>query len=157
MSTVTNITTLNQLVGNLRDIADLHQQIHGFNYGEPWEFYQSGVTNSPEMWVTCEGVTREGSKVSTFNMRVYIVDNVKRGELNELEVESDLIQIAEDIIAQLRHHSYGWNLPRTDNISISVRTERTPKMLTAVEFALTIRVPKPDNRCAISFTTNPLS
>lgn len=156
-TTITNITTLNQLVNNLRVIADNHIQIHNFLYGEPWEFYQSGCTNSPELWLACESVNREGASATVFNMNIVIADNVRRGEANELEVESDLIQIAEDIIAQLRHPHYGWNVRREDNIRISIRTERDPKNLTTVEFQLSVRVPKSDSRCAIPFSSNPVT
>jgi hypothetical protein len=157
MTTVTNILTLNQLVNNLQDIADKHYQINDFKYGDPWEFYSSGVTRAPEMWVTCESVTREGDSVSNFNMKIYIVDNVKTGELNELEVESDTIQIAEDVLAQLRHHGYGWAVDARANVSMNVRTERSPKNLTGVDFNVNIRIRKPDDRCRIPFSTNPIT
>lgn len=157
MPTVTNITTLNQLVENLRVIAENHLQINRFLYGEPHEFYLSGVTSSPEMWVACESVNRDVSGVSIFNMNIVLADNVKRGEANELEVESDLVQIAEDVIAQLKHPTYGWNLQDGSNIRLSIRTESTPKNLTTVEFQVSLRVKKPNNRCAIPFTTNPIT
>ena len=156
MPTIVNITTLNQLVGNLQDIADKHQMINGFQYGEPWEFYQSGVTNSPEMWVTCTGVTRERA-VTIYNVTIYVADNVKRGEVNELEVESDIIQIGEDIIYQLQNNDYGWNVPQDTSIDIKLMTEKTPKNLTVIEFSVSIRTKKPANICAIPFTSNPIT
>ena len=155
MATTINITTLNQLVNNLQDIADKHQMINGFIYGESWEFYQSGVTNSPEMWVTCTGISRERA-VTVYDLIIYLADNVKRGEVNELEVESDLIQIAEDVIFQLQNNDYGWNIPQDTVIPVKLMTERTPKNLTVVEFSVNIRTKKPANICAIPFTSNPI-
>lgn len=155
MATTINITTLNQLVSNLQDIADKHQMINGFIYGESWEFYQSGVTNSPEMWVTCTGISRERA-VTVYDLIIYLADNVKRGEVNELEVESDLIQIAEDVIFQLQNNDYGWNIPQDTVIPVKLMTERTPKNLTVVEFSVNIRTKKPANICAIPFTSNPI-
>jgi len=156
MATTTNITTLNQLVANLRDIADKHQMINGFMYGETWEFYQSGVTNSPEMWVSCTGITRERA-VTVYDIIIYLADNVKRGEINELEVESDLIQIAEDVIYQLQNNDYEWNIPQDTTIPVKIMTERTPKNLTVAEFSVSIRTKKPANICAIPFTSNPIT
>jgi len=153
----TNPTTLNQLVENLRVIADSHLQIHAFKYGNPWEFYQSGTTNSPEMWVALNSVNREVAGVTTFNFNIVIADNVKRGEVNELEVESDIIQICEDIIAYLKHPSFGFNLPNTANITITVRTENSPKNLTTAEFQVAIRIPKAANRCQIPFNNQPIT
>ena len=155
MATTINITTLNQLVSNMQDIADKHQMINGFIYGESWEFYQSGVTNSPEMWVTCTGISRERA-VTVYDLIIYLADNVKRGEVNELEVESDLIQIAEDVIFQLQNNDYGWNIPQDTVIPVKLMTERTPKNLTVVEFSVNIRTKKPANICAIPFTSNPI-
>lgn len=157
MSATTNITTLNQLVENLRVIASEHLQIHTFYYGDPHEFYLSGTTNSPEMWVACDSVNREMGGVTVFNMNIVIADNVKRGEANELEVESDIIQICEDILAYLRHPSWGFNVPDTSSVNITIRTERTPKNLTTAEFLVPIRVKKPNNRCAIPFNNQPLT
>lgn len=156
MATVVNITTLNQLIGNLRDIADKHQQINGFKYGEPWEFYQSGTTRSPEMWVSCTGFSRERA-VTIYNLTIYLADNVKRGEENELEVESDLVQISEDVIYQLQNNNgYGWNVPQETVIPVKLMTEKTPKNLIVTEFSVNIRTKKPANICAIPFTTNPI-
>jgi hypothetical protein len=157
VSTVTNIQTLNQLVENLRVIASEHLQIHTFYYGDPHEFYLSGTTNSPEMWVACDSINRESGRVNIYNMNIVLADNVKRGEVNELEVESDLIRIAEDVVAYLRHPDYGWNVSESASINFSIRTERTPKNLTTVEFVVPIRVKLPDNRCAIPFTNDPLN
>ena len=155
MATTLNITTLNQLVSNLQDIADKHQAINGFQYGEAHEFYLSGTTNAPEMWVTCTGVSLEQS-TTIYNLTIYLVDNVKRGEVNELEVESDLIQLTEDIKYQLQNNDYGWNIPRDTVIDAKIMTERTPKNLTVTEFSVSIRTKKPANICAIPFTTNPI-
>jgi len=157
VSTVTNITTLNQLVKNLRVIASEHLQIHTFYYGDPHEFYLSGTTNSPEMWVACDSISRESGRVNVYNMNIVLADNVKRGEVNELEVESDLVRIAEDVIAQCMDSRYGWNVAESATINMSIRTERTPKNLTTVEFMIPIRVKLPNNRCAIPFNQNPLT
>ena len=156
MSTTTTPTTLNQIVENLREIAANHYQIHTFYYGDPHEFYLSGTTNSPEMWVACDSIDRDvKGGVSTFNFNIVIADNVKRGEVNELEVESDIEQICEDVLAQLNHPDYRWNV--TSTAKITIRTEKTPKNLTTAEFQVAIRVPKPNNRCAIPFSTNPIT
>lgn len=109
------------------------------------------------MWVACDSVNRESGRVNIYNMNIVIADNVKRGEVNELEVESDLIRIAEDIVSWLRHPDYGWNITETANINFSIRTERTPKNLTWVEFLVPIRVPIPANRCAVPFSNSPLT
>lgn len=156
MSAITNIISLNQLVENFRVFASAHQQIHTFLYGEPHEFYLSGTTNSPELWLACESVARDpNGNTTTYNMNVIVADGVKIGEVNELEVESDLIQIAEDVLAYLRDPRFKWTI--TNQSTITVRMEKTPKRLTTAEFQVSIKTPKPNNRCAIPFSTQPIS
>ena len=108
------------------------------------------------MWVSCTGITRERA-VTVYDLIIYLADNVKRGEINELEVESDLIQIAEDVIFQLQNNDYGWNIPQDTVIPVKIMTERTPKNLTVAEFSVSIRTKKPANICAIPFTSNPIT
>lgn len=154
MPTVSNITTLNQLIGNLSDIADKHQLINGFRYGDAWEFYSSGVTRSPEMWVTCTGGTRQ-TGVTVFDLIITLADNSKRGEAAELDIESDLVQIAEDIIAQMRNAEYGWSIDRNGDIPIKIMTEKSPKNFVVAEFSVSVRIKKADDRCSIPFSSDP--
>ena len=155
MPTTTNIYTLNQLIENVRQIATNHRQIHDFYYGDEWEYLTSGVTQTPSLRIVCPSVVRS-SRTTQFNVDFSIYSNVLRTELDETEVESDLVLIAEDVIAQMRKDEYGW-IVSDEGVNIDIRTEHTQKMFTVVTFTLQVLISKPDDRCTIPFDSDPIT
>jgi hypothetical protein len=151
-TTRANITTLNQLIENIQAIADAHRQIHRFAYGNTWEMYASGTTVTPEMWCNVSRVQR-GINSTTYDVDIWIVDNMMRGETDELERHSDLILIAEDVIAQLRSSSYGWLVDRTDITDINLLVEYSPKNLCGVNFTISMEIKKETDRCDIPYSS----
>lgn len=149
---ITPIATLNQILDGLEDIADAHGQINTFGKGDVWEMATSGVTEYPVMWVDLENVTRS-KNITAYNFTFYILDLVQKGEGNEWHVLSDTHKIAEDIIAELRHPSWTWNLRRDSDITINNFTEKLDDMLSGVSFQIPIQVVMPDDRCQIPATT----
>ena len=148
------ITTLNQIIANLSEIAVQHRQLHNFKFGNPAEFYTSGVADCAEMW--CQVNTATVSRnTMTYSFRVWVLDGVKRGELNENEVLSDMALIANDIIAQLRHPDYDWVIDFADNQTLNFFTEYSPYKWAGVWFDVDIELKYPNNRCAIPFITEP--
>src|SRR5688572_18224741 len=118
------MNTLNQIVEGLKRIADSHQQIHSFGFGDFGEMATSGVINYPIMWAELNrdpGAIRN-RRQTIYNFTIYILGIVRRGEGDELEVLSDAHRIAEDVIAEMRHPSWTWNFP-FDNVPISNDTE----------------------------------
>jgi len=154
MTSYSNITTLNQLMANIQEIATQHRQINDFKYGNTWEHYASGTTNTPELWCNVESAQR-GISSTTFDVRFWLVDSVIRGEIDELERHSDLVQIAEDIIAQLRHPAYKWRINRDTLFNLDLLVEYSPKNLAGVTFTVSVEVAKGDDRCNIPFVTPP--
>lgn len=160
MSSQSNITTLNQLVNNFSEIARLHEMINRFEYGNPTDYYQSGTTNSPEMWMHCDNITRHHQGVSDCVCTITLADEVMRNSVNELEVESDLVQIADDVCAQcqIKAANYGWAVQKDSPVSYRIFTEdrKTPKNMKLLQFQITIRIKKDANQCAIPFTQQPI-
>jgi hypothetical protein len=160
MSSQANIRTLNQLVNNFREIASLHQMIRRFEYGNPTAYYQSGTTDAPELWMHVDTVSRHVGGTATFEAKLTMADEIKRDGSDELEVESDLIQIATDVLDQcyISAASYGWVVKRDEAMQIQVFTEdrKTPKNLKLVQFQINIQLKVPINGCAIPFSQNPI-
>ena len=140
--------TLNQLKRGLNDIADAHLQIRSFGFGDLHEFGTSGTTEYVSMWVDPQPVLKN-RRYTQYRMTIYLFDRVLKGEANETEVLSDLIRIAEDIIAEIRHPSWTWNQRLADEIQIEYDTERMGDWLGAAWFNIEFRLPTPDNRCQI--------
>lgn len=161
MSSQANITTLNQLVNNFRDIVDKHQIIRRFEYGNPTDYYQSGTTDSPELWMHVDTITRDNGGVSTFDCTLTLADEIIREGTNELEVESDLVLLADDIVAQcyIKSPEYGWSVPRSQTTQYQIFTEdrKTPKNLKLLQFNLQIRVKKASDTCSIPYSSEPIT
>lgn len=156
MST-TKTTTLNQIVSNLQSIATNHKQINAFSFGELADLYTSGVSNPCEMWVQIDSFKRTRN-TSKYFFTFWLVDSVRRGYDSFTEVYSDTAQIAEDVIAQLRHPDYNFtvmNVSEDDDIDVSFFNEITPERYYGVTFKLVIQLTKIDDRCAIPFDAEP--
>jgi len=151
----TTITTLNQVVQNLSAIADVHQQLHGFKQGSPWDFYTSGICDAAEMWLNV-GEAVVGRNTITFKFTMWLLDGVRRGDINELEVQSDMAQVAQDVIAQLRSPSYDWNFDLAAKTTLNIVQEKTPYRFAGVWFDFEIQLKYPSDTCRIPFSTTPI-
>jgi hypothetical protein len=150
----TTVTTLNQIVQNLNSIADNHQQLHGFKFGNPWDFYTSGICDAAEMWVAVNSAAAT-RRSTDFKFTMWLLDGVRRGDVNELEVQSDMTQVATDVIAQLRHPDYGWSYDMESSVTMSVVQEKTPYRFAGVSFDFEIKLMYPQDTCRIPFTNTP--
>jgi hypothetical protein len=148
------ITTLNQIVRNLSEIVDKHLQIHAFKFGDPHEFYTSGSADCTEMWVQIQNdlVSRN---TATYTFRMWILDGVRRGEINETEVMSDCDLIARDVIAQIRNPDYDWVVEYTQTHSLFFVTEHSPYKWAGVWFDFSIKLKSPGDTCRIPFSSPP--
>ena len=103
------IRTLNQIINELKEIANQHLQINSFNAGTLDDFATSGDTRYPAMWVSYENAAIS-SRTESFSFSIWIVDRVKKDRTNLVEVHSDCKSILNDIKAQLNDPGYGWSL-----------------------------------------------
>lgn len=147
--------TLNTVVKNIKEIANRHRQIHAFKFGDPWEFYTSGTADCAEMWMQIQP-SPIGVSTTDFNFRIWLLDGVKRGEINELEVQSDMLQIAKDIIAQLNNPNYPWAFNRSQSNMATCVTESSPYKWSGVYFDINLKCLDPIDRCSIPFTSAPV-
>lgn len=148
------MVTLNNIVQNLNEIANKHLQIHGFKFGDPWEFYSSGVCDCTELWVQMQPPVATLTTIE-YKFIAWLLDGVRRGEVNETEVLSDMTLIAHDIIAQLHHPDYAWAFDRKKEFTLNNYTEKTPYKLSGVSFDFGLKTLKPADTCQIPFSSNP--
>lgn len=141
--------TLNQIVSQLNTIANNHAQIQTFGFGDVWEISTSGDIQYGLMWVTLEGVevsTRE--KAEYYNFSLLFMDAVKNGEVNELEVLSDQLSIAKDVLATLKNPTYDWTFE--DNVStLEDFTERFVDSVSGWKLNIRLKLPFTSDRCVI--------
>lgn len=93
----TNLKKVNQI---LKEIADNHANIYDYGLGDVWEI-NAKDRNFTLLWVDLQPSTIN-PKTVVLNMNLYCMDLVTNGESNELNVQSDTLQILEDVIILLK-------------------------------------------------------
>jgi hypothetical protein len=142
-----NRDTLNQVITQLEAIATAHYQINSFGFGDIWEINTSGDINYPLMWLVHDAV-EISQGVQTFKFNLIFCDIVKGGEVNETEVLNDQLEIAKDVIAQLKHKDYQWDF-LGENINLEAFTERFTDSVAGYSLAINLDLPFDSNRCSI--------
>lgn len=119
--------TKNQVVTQLKTLANNHLQIRGFGYGDRWEL-ETAMTQTdgtdkglaqpqkqPFMWVT-PIVARVSDSSLFYDFEIIVGDLVKKDESDELEVESDTLLICLDVLSKLDDEDYDWSLSKQSNL-----------------------------------------
>jgi len=137
--------TLNKDIKLIQTLKEAHGQLASgtFYFGDPWEFCASQNIQYPFLGLRFINSTVEG-KIHTRNFNIFLCDRVKKGELNETEVISDLELVMLDLHNQLRLNLEG-NDPTTTppatvtpNPSITPFTERFEDEVSGVEMNIGI-------------------
>ena len=87
--------TLNQIESILRNIATSHRQVNTFGFGDIWEAAKA-KTNYPLMWADVRPSSFNDHVVSVV-IDLWFMDRVMPSEENELEVQSDMLTLADGI------------------------------------------------------------
>ena len=143
----TNRDTLNQIITELEAIATAHYQINSFSFGDIWEINSSGGIDYPLMHLNIDNVEIQGS-MQKFKFNLLFCDIVKGGEVNENDVLSDQLEIAKDVIAQLKHHDYAWDF-LGNNLVLEAFTERLTDSVSGYSLSIDLELPYDSNRCSI--------
>jgi len=143
----TNRDTLNQIITELEAIATAHYQINSFSFGDIWEINTSGGIDYPLMHLNIDNVEIQGS-MQKFKFNLLFCDIVKGGEVNENDVLSDQLEIAKDVIAQLKHKDYAWDF-LGNNLVLEAFTERLTDSVSGYSLSIDLELPYDSNRCSI--------
>lgn len=107
--------TLNQVITRIKTLALEHKQLRNFYRGDVTDF----LTDKTTRYASCflqdgTGSIDPSGKATGLNFRLFLLDLVNVSENakdNELEVMSDMLSIAEDLIAEMDHSDfYDWKL-----------------------------------------------
>jgi surface protein len=144
--------TINQIIDLFKFCAEGHYAIVTYGYGDRWELPYKAKgeerRNYPIMWVTPLTHRINGVQIHR-RYRLIVGDVVKRGEMNEQEVESDTEKWLMDIIAVLRN-THPLPIPVeivTDNIEITPFTESSGDNLTGHYADITLKSDYKFNKC----------
>lgn len=138
--------TLNQLIALITDMGQSHQMIQKTHFGSVMTFL--GTENKyPAM-----NFDLLGAEVRSSELRVkfafFFFDRAL--EESDEEVMSDQLQIAQDIISQLRYPGHEFTVD--DFIPITFFSDDTPDVLAGVRADITINLGYISDRCQVPST-----
>ena len=141
--------TLNQLVQTISDLGDKHEIIATTYYGAAMDKLAESDVAYPMFTFNVAAGRINGQEIN-LDFSMFFFDRLVADKSNEQDVHSDQLQIAQDIIAQLRWQ--GWDFSVLDAITVNLFTDDTPEMLAGVNVEMTISMPYQSDRCAVPST-----
>ncbi|CAB4152981.1 hypothetical protein UFOVP617_43 [uncultured Caudovirales phage] len=139
--------TLNQVVSQIKAIAEAHQQINTVYYGDFDEFLGESADNVyPAMYFDSTNANIS-TRTLTLNFSLFFFDRMLPEKINETEAVSDQLSIAQDIIAQLLFQEFEFEM--SENVALTFITEDTPDNLIAVKADISLELPFTSDRCQV--------
>lgn len=120
--------TYNNIIARIKNIALAHKQVKSFYKGLVSDFLTDKTTLYAAVFLQDNGGTISLSgHATTINFKLYFVDLVHVAadtKDNEQDVHSDMISVAQDILAQLNHPSYNdWIISPDNNLQLLVEDD----------------------------------
>lgn len=139
--------TLNQVVSQIKAIAEAHEQLNTVYYGDFDEFLGESADNVyPAMYFDSTNASISTSTL-TLNFSLYFFDRMLPEKINETEAVSDMLSVAQDIIAQLLYQEFEFEM--SDSVQLTFITEDTPDNLIAVKADISLELPFTSDRCQV--------
>jgi len=140
--------TLNQIRQELNDIADSHQQINYFYWGDWIEGYSKQDVDHVSM--ICSLQSAEIGKYTTnITLTIAISDLVRDGNENQYDVESDTLQIMKDIWVILNSNKWQ-SFAQVENVGgIRLLRYNDPDLTTGWFADFVIKIQDPRNDCIL--------
>jgi len=140
--------TLSNLIGKLKEIQQSHPMLHTFGEGDIYDYVDNGgEIKYPVMWVVTKPSTYNAKSMS-YRLVLLFADLLTEDKSNRLQVQSDLHQVALDVIAKLKlQNDYVFNL--ADNISMEFFQERFDDFTAGITADIEILDPLPLDKCSI--------
>jgi len=150
--------TLNQVLQRLKILATAHRQIKNFYYGNVVDFLTAQATQYPSCFLQdLPGTIDPAGKQVTMNFKMFLLDLVNvsaDAKQNEQDVQSDTLNIAMDLIAQIDYSGYtDWKIGA--GIPTQFVQEELDDMVAGITIDISIVTPWDKNVCAVpanSFT-----
>lgn len=148
--------TLNQIRNRIETIAKAHKQVRDFKKGLVSDQQNEHTTKYPAVFLIENngGSISISNRVTVINYQMFILDLVNVSEnskLNENDVISDMVSIAQDLIAQMHNDIYtDWRVGSDNNLDIVVEDEADMRAGCVVNFSITTTYTL--NICAVPST-----
>ena len=139
--------TLNQVIKQIEDIGNAHQQIKTVFYGSAFDLLSKGSdVQYPVMLFDLSNASISG-KVLSLSFSFFFMDRMLPEETNYNDVLSDQLLTAQDIIAQLDYNDFDFTLQ--ESATLNSFMENTPDLLAGWQTDVTLDLPYIYNRCEV--------
>jgi hypothetical protein len=140
--------TLSNLVSKLNEIQENHPMINTFGEGNIYDYVDNGgEIKYPVMWVVMKPLNYN-NKVLSYRATIVFADLLTEDKSNRLQLQSDQLQVALDVIAKLKlDNTYNFNI--SDSSAIEFFEERFDDFTAGVTADIEILDPNPLDKCSI--------
>lgn len=149
--------TLNNVISRIKTIALAHKQVKSFFYGAVSDFLNDHTTLYNAVFLQDNGGSISlGRHATTLNYRLFIMGLVhvaSETKENEQDVQSDMISIAMDLLAQMNDGNYNdWKISPDNNLQLVVENDGDMHAGVIIDFSVSL--PFKQNICAVPSTLN---
>ncbi len=144
--------TLNQVINRIKILAQAHKQIRNFYCGNVVDFLTDKKTSYPSFFLQdLPGNIDPLGKQVTMNFRIFLLDLVHVSadtKQNEQDVQSDMLSVAMDLVAQIDYSGYNdWKI--ASSVPSQFVTEDMDDMVAGITADISIVTPWDKNVCAV--------
>jgi hypothetical protein len=144
--------TLNQVIARIKNLSLAHKQVRNFYQGLVSDFLKDKTTNYPSVFIQDNGGNiSTGSKETKLSYRMFLLDLVNVSEnskTNEQDVQSDMVSVAMDLIAEMNAQYFDdWSLSPDNQLQLIVENDNDLVAGCMVDFS--IRIMFKQNLCEI--------
>lgn len=112
--------SLNQIIKRIKTIALEHAQLRNFYFGNPSDFLTDKTTLYASLFLWDQpGIFDVDGKTTTYNFKAYFLDleNIdEQAQKNTTDVQSDMVQVATDLLALFDFSDYrDWRISTAAN------------------------------------------
>lgn len=142
--------TLNNVIQRIREISLAHLQVRGFYHGVPTDFLTDKTTRYASVFLEdTSGAMSLSAKEISLGYKMFFLDLVNvsaDAKENELEVQSDMISVAKDILATMNSSAYtDWSISGANNLVLV--KEEFDDMVAGVVIDFSVRLPWDKSFC----------
>lgn len=135
--------TLNQVIRRIKALSLAHKQVRAFRHGLVSDFFADQTSRYPAVLLQDQGGSiSTAGHATTLNFRLFLVDLVNVSEdtkMNELDVQSDMISIAMDLVAEMNAGMFtDWALSTDNALQLFVEGDNDLHAGCYVDFSLRI-------------------
>jgi hypothetical protein len=144
--------TLNQVIARIKSLALGHKQVRNFYQGLVTDFLTDKTTRYPSVFLQdISGSISLSGHATTLTYRMFLLDLVHVSEdskQNEQDVQSDMVSIAMDLLAQMNNNQFtDWRISPDNNLQLLV--EQDNDLIAGCYVDFSVRIMYSQNLCQI--------